>query len=97
MITPSAALTSPRSVKGDEQKRDVFVIKLQLDDALQLAGRRVTVVVIEWRRSACVSGGDNMASLSSLQRTDVNDNLFNWPVTMETFYKSIPAIHTEEH
>lgn len=29
----------------------------------RLACCRLTVAVIEWRRSACVSGGDNMASL----------------------------------
>lgn len=54
---------SPYSVTGDEQKRDEFVIKLQLEDVQQLAGCRLTVVGIEWHRSACVSGGDNMASL----------------------------------
>lgn len=27
---------------------------------------------------------------------DANDNLFKLPITMETLYKSIPAIHTEE-
>ncbi len=63
LISLSVALTSPYSVKGDEQKLNVFVIKLQLEDAQQLAGCRVTVVVIEWHRSACVSGGDNMAFL----------------------------------
>lgn len=31
-----------------------------------------------------------------LQPTDVNDDLFKWPIAMETLYKSIPAIHTEE-
>lgn len=29
-------------------------------------------------------------------QTDVNDDLFKWPIAMETLYKSIPAIHTEE-
>lgn len=40
------------------------------------------------------TGKDNMAPI---QRADVNDDLLKWPVTMETFYKSIRAIHTEEH
>lgn len=35
--------------------------------------------------------------LSSLQQTDVNNDLFKCLVTMETIYKSIPAIHTDEH
>lgn len=67
MIEPQPDLTPhhPALWKEVKQKWDVFIIKLELKDMRELAGCRVRAAV-EWHRSVCVLGGDNMASL---QRT----------------------------
>lgn len=57
-LQPECLLPSLCSVKSDEHLCDVFIMKPRLEDVQQLAGCRETVVVVEWRRSACLCVGE---------------------------------------
>lgn len=82
--------------RGEERQQDVFIMKLQPANVQQRSGLLDnSCPELHMPASVCRGGGSAWPP-SSLQPTDKNDDLFKWPITMETLYKSIPAIHTEE-
>lgn len=82
--------------RGEERQQDVFIMKLQPANVQQRSGLLDNSCPELHMPASMCRGGESEWPPSSLQPTDKNDDLFKWPITMETLYKSIPAIHTEE-